>query len=407
MTHRLVVAIVFVALATGACSSARGSALPRPAPRPSRHWASRRPSTEPAAYVARDVVAGQVQAVWSVAADGDPIAVAGDEQGEVVIIDHERVGALDSYGHVLWVTDLDGVAGAVPALTSDRVIVPFMRENGSGGCAGLDRETGELRWTYEAIVSGGVAVAAAGSLAVCVMGNGQTAGIGIAWGGAVWEFTYSGDVDSSTIEVPAGTVIAADPADEIFAFVARIGSRWELTMRSTDTGRTRFFHDLGSGGTPSAAALIGNGYFVVASAAAGLELVSVKTHEFASFPIPVAGGFDPAGPPLRVGANIVVTGKDGEVTVFDLGALRARWTAHAPGPLRGVHPVVMRNVVMVQMWSGKLLAFRLADGARIPLPYDPGRAIGMLGYGGPVVAFAVGLDGDAGWIERWEAKPGS
>jgi hypothetical protein len=178
-------------------------------------------------------------------------------------------------------------------------------------------------------------------------------------------------------------------------------------MRSTDTGRTRFFHDLGSGGTPSAAALIGNGYFVVASAAAGLELVSVKTHEFASFPIPVAGGFDPAGPPLRVGANIVVTGKDGEVTVFDLGALRARWTAHAPGPLRGVHPVVMRNVVMVQMWSGKLLAFRLADGARIPLPYDPGRAIGMLGYGGPVVAFAVGLDGDAGWIERWEAKPGS
>jgi outer membrane protein assembly factor BamB len=323
-----------------------------------------------------------------------------------VIIDHERVGALDPYGHVLWVTELDGVAGAIPALTSDRVIVPFTRDNGSGGCAGLDRETGELRWTYEAIATGGVAVAAAGTLAICVMGNGQTAGVGIAFGGAVWEFTYAADVDSSTIEVPAGTTLPVDPAVGIFAFVARLGSRWQLSMRSTETGRTRFFHDLGSGGTPSAPALIGNGYFVVASAAAGLELVSVTTHEFATFPIPAAGGFDPAGPPLRVDRDIIVTGKDGEVTVFDLDARRARWTAHAPGPLRGVHPVVVRNVVMVQMWSGELRAFRLADGAPVPLPYDPGRAIAMLGSGGHVVAFAVGLDGDVGWIERWEAKPG-
>jgi outer membrane protein assembly factor BamB len=407
VNRRLVVAIVLVVLATAACGSAKGRALPRHVPRPSGQSASRRPSTDRTAYVARDVVAGQVQAVWSVAADGDPIAIAGDEQGEVVIIDHDRVGALDRYGHVLWVTELDGVAGAVPAITSDRVIVPFTRDNGSGGCAGLDRETGELRWTYEAIVTGGVAVAAAGTLAICVMGNGQTAGIGIAWGGAVWEFTYAGDIDSSTIEVPAGTAIEVDNGVGIFAFVARLGSRWQLSIRSTETGRTRYFHDLGSGGTPSAPALIGDGYFVVASAATGLELVSVKTHEFESFPIPAAEGFDPAGPPLWVDGDIIVTGKAGEVTAFDLGSHRARWTAHAPGPLRGVHPVVVANVVMVQMWSGELLAFRLADGARVPLPYDPGRAIAMLGYGGHVVAFAVGLDGDAGWIERWEAKPGS
>jgi outer membrane protein assembly factor BamB len=355
----------------------------------------------------RDVVDGQVQAVWSTAAGGDPVAIAGDERGEVVIIDHERVGALDPRGHVLWATDLDGVAGAVPVLTRDRVVVPFTRANGSGGCAGLDRATGELRWTYEAIATGGVAVAPAGEIAVCVMGNGQTAGVGIAWGGAVWEFTYAGDIDSSTIEVPAGTAIAVDDENGVFAFVARLGARWELTIRSTETGHTRYFHDLGSAGTPSAPALITDGYLVVAAAAAGLELVSVKTHEFASFPIPAAEGFDPAGSPLRVDGDIIVTGKHGEVTAFDLGSRRARWTAHAPGPLRGVHPVVVRNVVMVQMWTGELVAFRLADGAPVPLPDNPGRAIAMLSPAGHVVAFAVGLDGHNGWIERWEAKPGS
>ena len=178
--------------------------------------------------VAREIVEREVQAVWSTPADGAPVAIAADTRGEVVIIDRERVGALDPRGRVLWATDLDGVVGAVPVLMGDRVIVPFTRANGSGGCAGLDRETGKLRWKYEAITTGGVAVAQAGTLAICLMQNGQTAGIAIAWGSPLWELTYAGDVDASTIEVPAGTAIAVDRSTGMFAFVvtnwARNGS---------------------------------------------------------------------------------------------------------------------------------------------------------------------------------------
>jgi outer membrane protein assembly factor BamB len=124
------------------------------------------------------------------------------------------------------------------------------------------------------------------------------------------------------------------------------------------------------------------------------------------FPIPAADGFDPASPPLRVGGLVIVAARAGEVTAFDLGSQHRRWTAHAVGPLRGVHPVVIGNVVMVQTWSGELCAFRLSDGTAVRFPADPGRAIAMLGYAGREVAFAVGQDGDVGWIERWEAEPG-
>ena len=102
----------------------------------------------------------------------------------------------------------------------------------------------------------------------------------------------------------------------------------------------------------------------------------------------------------------IVCDSCGEVTAFDLGSERIRWTARAAGPLRAVHPVVVGNVVMVQTWSGELCAFRLSDGTAVRLPAHPGRAIAMLGYAGREVAFAVGQDDDVGWIERWEAEPG-
>jgi outer membrane protein assembly factor BamB len=316
------------------------------------------------------------------------------------------VGALDPRGRVLWATDVDGVVGAVPVLMGDRVIVPFTRANGSGGCAGLDRETGKLRWKYEAITTGGVAVAQAGTLAICVMQNGQTAGIAIEWGSPRWEFTYAGDVDASSIEVPAGTAIAVDQLSGMFAFVARLGAHWELTIRSIETGKTHSFFDLGGAGAPSAPALISDGYLAVASDGGDLELLRIAARESMRFPIPAADGFDPASPPLRVDGLVIVAARAGEVTAFDLGAERPRWTAHAGGPLRGVHPVVVGNVVMVQTWSGALCAFRLSDGTLVRLPSDPGRAIAMLSYAGREVAFAVGQDGDVGWIERWEAQPG-
>jgi outer membrane protein assembly factor BamB len=393
VSRRLAVAIAFVALTTNACGPAKERAVPRQGPR--------RPS-EPVANVDHAATVS-----WSTPAEGAPVAIAADRRGEVVTIDHERVGALDKTGGVLWSAELDDVVGAVPVLMGDRVIVPFSRTNGSGGCAALDRDTGEMRWRYEAINTGGVAVARAGALVLCLLRNGQTAGMTPTWGSPRWEFTFQGDVDSSTIEVPAGTTMAIDESSGIFAFVARLGSQWQLSTRSTETGKTQASLDLGAAGPPSAPALVGVGFIGVASGAGELELVRLRTWEFMRFPIPAADGFDPATPPLRVEGVVIVAGRAGEVTAFDLGSDRPRWTAQAVGPFRGAHPVVVGDAVMLQTWSGELVAFRLADGASIRIPPNPGRAVAMLMYAGRGVVYAVGQDGDAGWIERWEPKLGS
>ncbi len=356
--------------------------------------------------VAREVVDRGVKVAWSTEAEGAPVAVAADNRGVVVTIDHEQVAALDSKGGVLWATDLDGVISAVPALMEDRVIVPFSRANGSGGCAGLDRETGEIRWRYEAINTGGVAVAQGGTLALCVMRNGQTTGVTPTWGSPRWEFTFQGDLDSSTIEVPSGTAIAVDQVTGVFAFVARLGGQWQMTTRSIETGHTRGLVDLGSAGTPSAPALVVPGFFGVASGAGDFSFVSVDRQGFERFAIPVADGFDPTSVPLRVGGDMIVIGRAGEVTALDIDSGRAHWTAQAVGPLRGAHLVVLGKALMLQTWTGELAAFRLTDGQPIRLPADPGRAIAMIFSGGPRVAIAVGQDGDVGWIERWEPQPG-
>lgn len=399
MSRRALLALVVVVLSAGACGSKQDHALPR-------H--ERRQSSPRLATVARDIVDRGVSVAWSTAADGAPVAVAADRRGEVVIIDHERVGSLDPKGRVLWVMNSDEVVNSVPALMGDRVIVPFTRTNGAGGCLGLDRETGEIRWRYEAIITGGVAVAAAGALVICVMQNGQTAGISPAWGAPKWEFTFQGDIDPSSIEVPAATEIAVDEVSGMFGFVVRLGDEWQLSTRSVETGHTRFDLgiNLGSSGSPTAPALVGVGFFGVTSADGDFFLVSLRKADDARFRIPAGGGFDPATAPLRVGNLVIVAGRAGDVTAIDLDSVRPIWTVHGIGEVRGAHLIVLGKTLMLQTWSGQLVALRLTDGASVRLPWRPAQAIGMLFSGGPGAAIAVGQDGAAGWIERWEPKPG-
>src|SRR6185503_19650303 len=118
-------------------------------------------------------------AAWSVALSDPPVAVAvaADADGEIVTVDHVGVVALDDRGRERWASMLDGASIGSPVVFGDRVIVPTSRADGSGGCAGLDRATGETIWTYEAIGTRGVAVAELRGLAICLMRDGRTAGI--------------------------------------------------------------------------------------------------------------------------------------------------------------------------------------------------------------------------------------
>jgi outer membrane protein assembly factor BamB len=397
MSRRVVVALIVLALTTGACASTEGRA--------SRRRTSHMPR-ERVHTVARKIVDRGAKVAWSTATDGEPAAVAADGRGEVVVVDHERVGALDSYGRVLWTTDFADVVTAVPALVGDRVIVPFERTNGSGGCAGLDRETGEIRWRYEAIVTGGVTVASARGFVLCVMQNGQSASISPTLGIPRWEFTF-GQVDPSTIEVPAGTSIAVDEANDVFAFVARLGETWQLTTRSITTGHTQVFVPLGSAGTPSAPMVVGVGFFGVASGGGDFCVFSIEKHLVVRVPLSVADGFDPASVPIRVGDVAMVFGRAGEIIAVDIASGDPRWTTQSGFVLRKVHAIVLGDTLMVPTWTGDLVAVSVTDGSAVRMPWRPGQAIAMLFSGGSGAAIAVGQDGDSGWIERWEPKPGS
>jgi hypothetical protein len=61
---------------------------------------------------------------------------------------------------------------------------------------------------------------------------------------------------------------------------------------------------------------------------------------------------------------------------------------------------------MLTTATGRLVAFRLVDGAPVSLPPDAGRAVTTLVDSGPAGVYAVGQDGQVGWIERWVPQPG-
>ena len=394
MSRRLLFAIVFVGLTTSACAAVSAE-----------HKLSRHAPHRPAERAVKPAERA-VEVVWRTDTSGRPVAVAADSLGVVVAMDRAGVAALDTRGGVVWTIDLDGVSRGVPVIMGDRVVLPISRADGSGGCVGLDRQTGETRWRYEA-TTGGVAVARAGALVLCVLHNGQTAGIAPRFGSPRWEFTFRGDVDSSTVEVSAGTAIAVDESTGAFAFAARSGWNWQLTVRNIETGLTRFFLDLGPGAAPSAPTLVGAGFFGIAASDRGeIDFVSIDRQKFVKLAVAADGGFDPTGAPLRVEGLVIVAALSGAVTAIDLRTLRPRWTAQTHDPIRSAHPVVLGTAVMFRTATGRLVALRLADGAPVTVPADPGRAITTLVDSGPAGVHAVGQDGHVGWIERWEPQPG-
>jgi len=392
MSRGSIVAMVFVGLATNACAAAPAERAP-----------SRR---APARHAPSPAVVPLFKVAWRTDTSGKPVAVAADSRGVIVSVDRAGVAALDTRGGVVWTIDLDGVGAGVPVLVGDRVVLPIARADGTGGCVGLDRHTGEARWRYEAPTAG-VAVAPAGALVICVLGDGSSAGIPPQIGFPQWEFTFRGDVDPSTIEVPAGSAIVVDESTGVFAFVARVAGTWQLTTRYIATGVTRFFLDLGAGAAASSPASTGEGYFgVAASDRAEVDFVGVDIQKFVKVRVAAAAGFDPTGAVLRIDGLVLVAARSGEITAIDLSTLRPRWTARSPDPIRGAHPVVLGKAAMFRTATGRLVAFRLTDGAPVELPPDPGRAITTVIDSGPAGVYAVGQEGQVGWIERWEPQPG-
>jgi outer membrane protein assembly factor BamB len=325
----------------------------------------------------------------------------------VMTVDHLGVVALDDRGRERWVSELDGASIGSPIVFGDRVIVPTSRADGSGGCAGLDRETGETIWTYEAFGTRGVAVAGLRGIAICVMRDGRTAGILPGPGRLRWQYTFAKGIDPSSVEVFDGTVVAVDEASGLFAFTARYGPSWGMKSNDVDSGASRQLLQLGTGGPVSAPVVVGPGRFAVAASFPNeLYVVDVRSLRETRIPVAAAEGFDPASRPLVVDRQVVVAARAGEVTAIDLDRRRRTWTARMPDPMRRSHPALIGNAVMLATEAGRAVAFRLVDGAPVRLPPDPRGAIAALAGSGRTGLYVAGRDGNGGRIERWEPESG-
>lgn len=387
MTRRLIGPIVLVAFAMNACALAGGE---HPLVRSKR---------------VRSVASGAVTAAWSVALDYPPTAVAADGRGVVTTVDHRGVVALDDRGRVRWVVELDGASVGPPVAFGDRVVVPTSRADGSGGCVGLDRETGETRWTYEAIGTGGVAVARAGDLVICAMRDGSTAGIPPALGFPIWEYTFASDVTPSTVEVPARTMIAVDEKAGYFAFAVHYGRQWAVAVHDIKSGQT--WRILTFDGAPSSPVVVRAGELAVAiSATSVIEVVDVRSLRWSATPIPDSGGFDPASVPLVADGVVVAAARGGEVTAVDVGRRRRLWTARTHDAIADARPVLVGAAVMLATGTGQVLAFGLEKGDGVRLPRAPRAVVATVADTTTGEVSVVASENGSGRIERWEPQPG-
>ena len=283
------------------------------------------------------------------------------------------------------------------------MIVPVSRDDGSGGCVGLDRDTGETRWTYEAPGTAGVAVGQADdTIAVCVMRNGVTAGIAINSGFVVWQYAFGGGLHPTSGAVADRTPVAIGAPKDLFAFTARVGRRWVVTLREITTGGGLGDFQLGSQDPPSAPASLGHGVIAIAQPDPSRLLVfDANTSRSTRIAIPGTGGFDPAVAPVVAGGVVVVAARSGDVTAIDVATKRPRWSMHLPDAMRDVRLDLVGDSVLLTAATGRVAAYRLVDGQRVGLPPIPGRVVATAAAAGEAGAVVTGLKPGGGWIERW------
>ena len=385
---RRAVGVLVLAFVAQACA---------PAPR-AELGTSTRPSDSSALTVA-----------WSTPSEVQPAAGVADRAGVVFTVDHEGVIALDPRGRVEWESPLDGASVGTPIIIGERVILPFSRVDGSGGCIGLDRRTGNAVWTSESIGTGGVAVARAGPYVICLTRNGLTSAHSPVYGISHWAFAYSDYVDAASVRVADGAEMAVDEAAGVFAFTVRVGHQWVTAVRDIATGRSVRLLDIGTAGSPSAPVVIAPGLLAVAASdPAELCVVNVGTGRVRRIAIPGAARFDPATAPLFVPHLVVAVSRAGAVVAIDLDSGRSRWTAHTFAPVPAAHPVSVADAVIVPTDAGTV-GFRLSDGARVQLPARSGRAAATVSEPAstgsrPTGVVVLGRTAPGGWIERWQAR---
>jgi outer membrane protein assembly factor BamB len=199
MRHRIRTAVV--ALAIGL---AIGFAIPVPARAAGPAWTPR--------------------PVWSTPFGHGPLAVATDDQGDVVTTNLGDVRALDARGHERWGVQVGG-APTAPVIDGDTVVVA-----GIGGVWAFARDDGALRWQRDLEVTPRFAAAGAG-IAVVVDLRGTLRTFDLVTGDVRWTLEHRRPVHHvPVVDAVTATMIVVAPASP--APVVR--------ALDTDTGATRW-----------------------------------------------------------------------------------------------------------------------------------------------------------------------
>jgi outer membrane protein assembly factor BamB len=341
---------------------------------------------------------------WSSELQGSPGAIASDRDGAVVSIDNDAVVALDAHGDEQWSTPVPGAGLGWPSLAGGLVIVPIFPDSpGAGGCAALDRESGEPMWAYEEPQSQGVAVTSMGNNAICAMGNGVVAAVDRVTGKRRWRVSIADrDAVPSGVSIAQRAALAVDAATGSVAFTVNVGSSSAVVLLDLATGANRGVFDLTRYGQGSAPVSTGPGLLAVALSRPGMVcVIDIRKNHFGScVAVAARDGFDPASIPLAVDGLVVVAARDGVISAVDLSASKLRWAMRVPNPILSARLVTVGGVVMFSDWTRVPWALHLADGSAVELPQAEGWAIASVADtdGGFELAMR---NMDGGWIERW------
>jgi outer membrane protein assembly factor BamB len=308
---------------------------------------------------------------------GEPGGFAADREGAIVEVDDENVVALDTQGDQRWSTPLVGASLGWPWLADGVAVIPTLSDDaltrldaGPGGCVGLDRATGAVRWSHEEVGRSGVAVSGLGATAYCVFDDGTMVAIDVDRGDVVWRAQLDPGAPVGRIEVSERTAVVVDEASQRLAFTMRVDDHWFLDVRDLATGADRGGVKLQPIRPSSALVAIGPGRVAFGNGAEQVCEMDLRKMWVTACVnnVPAPEGFDPASIPVATEGLIVVAALDGSVSAVDLAHGKVRWSRKLDTRFLDTQPVVSDGVVLIADGIRTIWALRVSDGSRVPIP---------------------------------------
>lgn len=319
----------------------------------------------PARPVAMQRVEPAPRLLWRLAEPGRGLPAADGQSVYFLTQRHELVAASASTGRVRWRVPMESTS---PTFGSRVVVHGDMVAAGDYDLVGVDRRTGERRWTFASADNGGSGMHL-GDAQGGVVFSGSLAGslhaIDLGTGRSRWSVSVGNPAHTTTFApVATDSVVVASFSD--FGPDATGGVVLVDARRGVVRWRRAVPNSIGASGNP----VIAGGVVMVAARDGTLHAFDLAdaSPRWTWPPVPrLAEAREQDFRPLVVSGRLVLAGSlSGEIVAHDLVTRRVVWRRepiHASVSLTGM--VAKDDVLFVPYFSGHLVAMRVKDGAEL------------------------------------------